>query len=694
MAIEGRTRTGPLQGNLNIDGRVAKLDKVYTGFVKDNRDVTSMGRLRVYIPELGGDPTDQGNWYTVRYCAPFAGSTTVDWNVVNGSTWEQSQRSYGFWMIPPHLENEVVVMFINGSPNNGIWIGCLYQSYMTHSIPGYPTSVKTTAPGEITPAGPVVEYNKKTVGIQPPDPPRPIFTPMDEAFAKQGWKTQPLDFERGQTDAGARRETPSNIFGFVTPGGHQFYVDDGKLLPATNDINAANNTENDLRNRIDPAGQQFMRMRTRHGVQVLLHDTKGYIYMNTKNGNSWFEISDDGINIFSVKPIRMRTLSDMHLRIDQNFNIDVGGTTKWRNAGAVKETFESTHDTFVSGERKDYSGGNHSTRSGSNIFRDAARIDDNLGSAATAEQLQTKKVFDRSIEEGYPKTDNQSIIPMRDFLYHEPWDYHTVGRTLPPPGTEGQGVLKDGAIKGAAIPGAKKSADIIGSPKAGQPAGIYEGKAPDKNGNPRYEYKGEIPDGTTKTAKEWGDLDEEGQSFIKAKEGAVIRTDENGEKKHVLYDDKTGKPISNAANAQGTPTVGYGHALTAEEKKRGFIMIDGQPVDYSKGLTEAQANSLYKQDFRHAQDAVARNVSRPLTKDQYEVLVDVAYNRGPTGLTSPAKGNGQESLSTLVNQGRMSEATDVLRTNVGNSQKFPGLAVRGQERAVKFANVPKTSTTA
>jgi hypothetical protein len=54
-----------------------------------------------------------------------------------------SQQSYGFWFVPPDINNEVVVCFINGDQGRGIWFGCLYQQNMNHMVPGLPGNNST-----------------------------------------------------------------------------------------------------------------------------------------------------------------------------------------------------------------------------------------------------------------------------------------------------------------------------------------------------------------------------------------------------------------------------------------------------------------------------------------------------------------------------------------------------------------------
>ena len=107
-------------------GRTAALYGVFVGFVKEANDVRKNGRLRVWIPELGSAPDNPEGWIIVNYCSPFAGATNVETNSkADIESFRGTQTSYGMWMIPPDINNQVLVMFVNGDASRGIWIGSL-----------------------------------------------------------------------------------------------------------------------------------------------------------------------------------------------------------------------------------------------------------------------------------------------------------------------------------------------------------------------------------------------------------------------------------------------------------------------------------------------------------------------------------------------------------------------------------------
>lgn len=283
------------------EGRI-RLNGIFVGIIKDNEDFQRMGRLAVYIPELGGDPANPDNWYIVSYASPFAGATPLGESMAEGDDAKKmagSQQAYGFWMVPPHIENQVLCCFVNGDTARGFWFACLYQQFMNHMVPGIGLNISTDDEINKKNLPPVVEYNKRDKDNEKDvyNPRRPVYEPLHEAFRQQGLYIDP---ERGPATTGARREAPSKVFGFLTPGGHTIHVDE------------------------DPENA-FIRLRTQNGVQVLLHDTTGYVYLNSKLGNSWLEISDEGIDMYSKRSISMRAEENINIHADQNVVIHSGG---------------------------------------------------------------------------------------------------------------------------------------------------------------------------------------------------------------------------------------------------------------------------------------------------------------------------------------------------------------------------------
>jgi murein DD-endopeptidase MepM/ murein hydrolase activator NlpD len=273
-------------------GRDALLGGVYLAFVKNNDDAFKNGRLQVWIPEFSSNPNDESHWFTVQYCSPMAGATPVKDNVKEGKKLSDTQQSYGWWAVPPDVENEVIVMFLNGDPNRGIYIGGLYQPFMNHMVPGIPsaTSYEQGIEGQDPP---VAEYNRWDPSITDSDNhTRARFEPLHEGLKNQGLYTDP---QRGPSDAGARRAGVSKVYGFKSPKGSHMVFDDAE-------------------------DNSYIRFRTASGAQILINDSVGYVYIISANGNSWFEISDDGIDGYSANSISLRSQKDINLHADGAIN--------------------------------------------------------------------------------------------------------------------------------------------------------------------------------------------------------------------------------------------------------------------------------------------------------------------------------------------------------------------------------------
>ena len=128
---------------------------------------------------------------------------------------------------------------------------------------------------------------------------------------------QGLDFDylRGAILSSSQRESPSQVFGISTPGriddsgnangykvrkgGHTFVMDDG-------DVAGDNN---------------FTRLRTGGGHQILLHDSGDFIYISNSKGTAWIEMNSAGdIEIFSNGSFSLRAASNINLHADGDIN--------------------------------------------------------------------------------------------------------------------------------------------------------------------------------------------------------------------------------------------------------------------------------------------------------------------------------------------------------------------------------------
>mgnify|MGYP003641504455 CR=1 FL=1 len=336
MSISGKYRADKFK--VSSSNPTAALTKnadldfgVYLGeIIVRPKDDTHSGRLTVYIPALGKDRDNPSNWVNAFWSTPFGGSTPSNRIGDNLSSYVETQKSYGMWMVPPDVGNWVLVCFADGKSKLPFVIGCLLPDQMANMVPGNAAG-KTFGTDQKLP---VAEVNKRTPGIDHGNnATRPVNPYITKPILDQGLINDKL---RGISSSSARRESPSAVFGISTPGaedvnldtgkkdgthrtgGHSFVMDDG-------------DTNGDSKN---------IRIRTAGGNQVLMDDTNGLIYVINAKGNAWIEMSGDGdIQIYSEKDISYRAKGNINIRADKNLNLE-GNTSVNIAAGVYGEAHE------------------------------------------------------------------------------------------------------------------------------------------------------------------------------------------------------------------------------------------------------------------------------------------------------------------------------------------------------------------
>jgi lysozyme len=307
----------------------------YLGIVTNHLDVTQMGMIEVSI--INGLPDDgslQSRTYPVNYLSPFYGITSVKYEGNDSTSFGDVQKSYGMWMVPPDLGTQVLVIFINGDPNQGYWIGCVMDTYQNHMVPGIAANKNSALTSDQlkkyqTSLLPVAEIhkssNKGASGPSVDKLPRAVH-PFADRLLAQGLL---LDTVRGVTSSSARREIPSMVFGISTPGPldtngpkKPIGYGAGKIAPVSR-LGGSTFVMDDG----DIDGQnELVRIRTRTGHQILLHNTKDLIYIGNAQGTAWIELTSNGkIDIYSADSISVHTEQDLNFRADRNVNIEAGG---------------------------------------------------------------------------------------------------------------------------------------------------------------------------------------------------------------------------------------------------------------------------------------------------------------------------------------------------------------------------------
>ena len=315
----------------------------YLGVIRNHLDSTRMGGVEVQLIRGYSDNSQVigGAVVPCFYLSPFYGITSLDYiSKESNKNFKDTQQSYGMWMVPPDIGTTVMVIFIEGEYNQGYWMGCVPELFQNHMVPGlaaqslsktWLTSEESQLYG--TSYLPVAEYNKNQTNVanaldSTESVQKPIH-PFAKRLASQGLLT---DVVRGVTSSSARRELPSMVFGISTPGpldkdGQKntiTYADKKSDMRPVNRLGGTTFVMDD--GGIDENGKitnELVRIRTRTGHQILLHNTDDLIYIANSKGTAWIELTSNGkIDIFAQDSVSIHTEKDFNIQAGNDVNIE------------------------------------------------------------------------------------------------------------------------------------------------------------------------------------------------------------------------------------------------------------------------------------------------------------------------------------------------------------------------------------
>ncbi len=350
---------------------LGKLDKgIMLAIVVGFLDPEFMGGLEVtLLRDQGNNIGDQNQTYPVKYASPFYGSTAYEYLGLNKADFNDTQKSYGMWFPTPEIGTTVLVAFIDGEPSEGYFIASVPGKFMNHMIP----AIAGTTEVELTEEDkklydtdsplPVGEVNRKTntleKGLEIEKIKKPVH-PIALRFLEQGLLEDDI---RGTTTSTSRRNVPNTVFGISTPGpadnsvnakrsvigkqqtkstsqvpvsrlgGTQFVMDDGdarflRVTPASEGPVEYVDTQDPKETR---KGQnnipynEYFRIRTRTGHQILMHNSEDLIYIGNAKGTTWIELTANGkIDIYAQDSISVHTENDINFRADRDINFEAG----------------------------------------------------------------------------------------------------------------------------------------------------------------------------------------------------------------------------------------------------------------------------------------------------------------------------------------------------------------------------------
>ena len=309
----------------HLDEKASKVTPsgIYIAQVRDVEDVNKMGIIRVHV-EGAYRPDEPDEWAIVQYASPFAGTISQDeadgksvMYDADANDYSQVFTTYGMWFPQVKVNNKVIVFFAENDFEKGYYFANCLPDYQNHTLPGLASSKKKTGgsgglAGFISAAiGGGGDSNGNVVGaergiVMPGEVPpgvkgdttgsERVPHPLTDALKAQGLDK---DHIRGHSSSSARRDLTSKCFGILTPGQHQFVMD-------------------------DDADQPLIRLRTSNGSQILINDAgDGFIYFITKNGKSWLNMHGDGtIDVYSAKDISFTAENNINFFAQKEVNIN------------------------------------------------------------------------------------------------------------------------------------------------------------------------------------------------------------------------------------------------------------------------------------------------------------------------------------------------------------------------------------
>ena len=358
-----------------VDGRSSRQSLVispgpYEALVVSHLDPKRMGTLQVELLKntaAGNQSEQSGQIVTVQYMTPFAGVTPIDATTTKDD-FQGTQKSYGMWMVPPSPGTKVLVMFAEGNIARGYWIGCIPDTYQNWMTPD-PWAGSEYNNVDSTKKLPVGEYNKRLssgLGTNPSNYQKPVNTDFYTILGRQGLVDDDI---RGSANSSGRRNIPSSVFGISTPGprdkrdgapqssigtsesstqtftsilgGSSFVMDDGDERYIRNSAAASDamvytdiiaDPQATTGIKTIPKGE-CVRLRTRTGHQILMHNSEDLIYIGNAKGTSWIEMTANGkIDIFAQDSISIRTQVDLNISADRDINMTAARDINY-NAG-------------------------------------------------------------------------------------------------------------------------------------------------------------------------------------------------------------------------------------------------------------------------------------------------------------------------------------------------------------------------
>lgn len=348
------TKTSSIRRTSEVPGGV------FLATVMDDVDPLKLGRVWAYVHNVSKnswrtsrppDADDRAHWHMFMPVLPFFGSD----DLLDPQGRRGFSTSYGFWA-QPRIGNTVAVVYTDMKAADGFYIGSVPKINQNFMVPGTPVD---DIEGE---------DQFKLPGTEKPDDAntkRKNRFNLATHLKESGLQNDP---DRGGSDSGARRESPSRVIGLKTPGD-----------PASGQIGHSLTFD-------DAPTRQSVRVRSSRGNQVFISDSGQYINISTARGQTWLEIREDGnVDLYAAGDISLHAGEDFNFFADRDINMSAG---RDMNLSVGEDYFSKVggdeHHTVVGDSKKEVTGESHLKSTGNMRMDTAASFDQTVGGAHTA----------------------------------------------------------------------------------------------------------------------------------------------------------------------------------------------------------------------------------------------------------------------------------------------------------------------
>lgn len=339
---------------------------IYKGTVKNVDTDSRVGRLYVYIESFGtNDAESETAIHAVTYASPFMGTTqgksiSQSGQIVAKNDFDNTVQTYGFYMTPPDIGNQVLCCFPNGQKEEGFWFACVNPNLSRRMLPdisGLPVDriEKLSVPDELKPlldpsfSYPVGEFHELSKVYDSgwaASALYPLHIPKTLQLINQGLDGDPV---RGATTSSVQRDPINAVFGLSTPG-RPYKNDPAKIQNIKTKINSGDfdPAQFNVTTRVgghsltlddgDFLGQNnLVRLRSAAGHQLLMNDSEGIIYISNSSGNTWIELTAKGdVLIYGAQDLAIRTKGSIQMHADKNIVMNAGGAIQMKATKSLK----------------------------------------------------------------------------------------------------------------------------------------------------------------------------------------------------------------------------------------------------------------------------------------------------------------------------------------------------------------------